>query len=215
MVGREACAAAIPAEPIATTSAVTVRMIGWAMDTGPLFSFEASITADGSRCQTFLRDQVVSRAPGSEDRDADSYCRDGILDPGGTRVAFWLASALLCSTAAAGVPSPERSVRRRCPVLRSVVLAMAAALVLPPFIDAARADATSALKCRQTISKELAKFVKTKSSVLRKCKEGAVKNGVPASPVECPLTPQDDKINAAAQKLMDKIAAGCGGANHV
>lgn len=92
---------------------------------------------------------------------------------------------------------------------------MAAVLVLPPVMTVGWADATSALRCRQTISKELAKFVKTKSSVLRQCKEDAVKKGVPASPVLCPLPPQDDKINAAAQKLGDKIAVSCGGANRL
>lgn len=93
---------------------------------------------------------------------------------------------------------------------------IAGALVLaalPPFVGAARGDAASALRCEHTINKELAKFTKTKSTILRKCKESAVKKGVPASPVLCPLTEQDDKINAAAQKLQDKIAASCGGKN--
>lgn len=95
---------------------------------------------------------------------------------------------------------------------RSAVLA--ATILLPAaFAAVAHADATSALRCQQTINKELAKFVKTKSAILKSCKEGAVKRGVPASPVLCPLTPQDDKINAAEQKLKYKIAVSCGGAN--
>jgi hypothetical protein len=100
------------------------------------------------------------------------------------------------------------------PSFRTAVLA-ATILFVPSFTDAAHADATSALRCQQTINKELAKFVKTKSSILKSCKEGAVKRGEPALPVNCPLTAQDDKINAAEQKLKDKIAASCGGANKV
>jgi hypothetical protein len=97
---------------------------------------------------------------------------------------------------------------------RSAVLA-ATILLAPPFTGAAQADAASALRCQQTINKELAKFMKTKSSILKSCKEGAVKRGDPTSPVLCPLTPQDDKINAAEQRMKDKIAASCGGANQL
>jgi hypothetical protein len=96
---------------------------------------------------------------------------------------------------------------------RAALLATASLMVLPPYAGTVRADVASALRCRQTINKELGKFVKTKSTILRKCKESAVKRGVPAFPVDCPLTAQDDKINAAAQKMQDKIAASCGGAN--
>ena len=52
-------------------------------------------------------------------------------------------------------------------------------LAMPPFVGAARADAASALRCQQTINKELAKFVKTKSTILKSCKEGAVKRAIP------------------------------------
>jgi hypothetical protein len=111
-----------------------------------------------------------------------------------------------------------RGVRRKEEIMsitpfRAALLATASLMVLPPAVGTVRADAASALRCRQTINKELGKFVKTKSTILRKCKESAVKRGVPATPVECPLTPQDDKINAAAQKMKDKIAGACGGAN--
>ncbi len=88
-------------------------------------------------------------------------------------------------------------------------------LALPPFVGTVRADAESALRCQQTINKALAKFVKTKSSILKSCKESSVKKGDPATPVDCPLTAQDDKINDAAQKLKDKIAGACGGKNKV
>ncbi len=94
-------------------------------------------------------------------------------------------------------------------------IAAALMLALPPFVGIVRADAASALRCQQTINKELAKFVKTKSSILKSCKESSVKKGDPADPVDCPLTAQDDKINAAAQKLKDKIASACGGKNKV
>jgi hypothetical protein len=99
------------------------------------------------------------------------------------------------------------------PLLRSAILAAASLVALPPFVGTVCADAASALRCQQTINKELAKFIKIKSTTLRKCKESAVKNQVPASPVDCPLEAQDGKINAAAQKLKDKIAASCGGGN--
>ena len=103
---------------------------------------------------------------------------------------------------------------------RTISAALVAAFALaaaaaPPLADVALADAASALRCQQTIGKELTKFMKTKSQILKTCKEGAVKRGEPADPVLCPLTPQDDKINAAAQKLEDKIASACGGANKV
>lgn len=98
-------------------------------------------------------------------------------------------------------------------VIGAAVLSAASLLALPVFTGTVHADAASALRCQQTINKELVKFTKTKSTILRKCKESAVKKGVPASPVDCPLTPQDDKINAAAQKLSAKIAASCGGAD--
>ncbi len=99
--------------------------------------------------------------------------------------------------------------------IRSGILAALVIMGLPPFIGVARGDAASALRCQQTINKELAKFVKTKSTILKSCKEGTVKKGDPANLVDCPFTPQDDKINAAAQKLKDKIAGACGGKNKV
>jgi hypothetical protein len=95
----------------------------------------------------------------------------------------------------------------------AAILTALAVAAAPPFAHVAFADAASALRCRQTIGKELAKFMKTKSQILKTCKEAAVKKGDPTSPVLCPLTPQDDKINAAAQKLQDKIAGACGGKN--
>jgi hypothetical protein len=94
-----------------------------------------------------------------------------------------------------------------------LVTFVASVLALPPYLTAARADATSALRCQQTINRELAKFVKMKAMILKTCKEGSVRRGDPASPVECPVTKQDDKINAAAQRMKDKIAASCGGKN--
>lgn len=99
-------------------------------------------------------------------------------------------------------------------MLPAAIVAALALVTAPRLADVASADAASALRCQQTIGKELAKFLKTKSQILKTCKESAVKKGDPASPVLCPLTAQDDKINAAAQKLRDKIAGACGGANH-
>jgi hypothetical protein len=99
--------------------------------------------------------------------------------------------------------------------LRRVAAVGIAGLVLVAGRVPAHADAVSAARCQQTINKELAKFVKTKSTILRVCKEGAVRKGVPAEPVDCPLTAQDDKINAAEDRLLAKIAAACGGANGV
>lgn len=99
-------------------------------------------------------------------------------------------------------------------LLRATILA-AAIVLAPPLTAVVRADAASALRCQQTIGKELAKFVKTKSTILKSCKENAVKRGVPPDPVDCPLTAQDDKINAAEQKMRDKIAVACGGANRL
>ena len=98
-------------------------------------------------------------------------------------------------------------------VSRWIALAAVSAFAVFPLANTVHADAASALRCQRTINKELAKFVKTKTKILQKCKNGAVTKAAPASPVDCPLTPQDDKINAAAQKMRDKIAAKCGGAN--
>jgi hypothetical protein len=86
-------------------------------------------------------------------------------------------------------------------------------IVLISVATAVQADAASALKCQRTINKELGKFIKTKSRILQKCKERAVKQLDPILPIDCPLTAQDDKINAAAQKMQAKIAVACGGAN--
>lgn len=102
----------------------------------------------------------------------------------------------------------------KIPVGFAIVLA-SSLLALPPLASTAHADAASALRCRQAISREIAKFVKTKSGILKQCKQSAVQRGAPASPVECPLTAQDDRINAAAQKLKDGIAAACGGKNRL
>jgi hypothetical protein len=99
--------------------------------------------------------------------------------------------------------------------MRFGTLAALVIMGLPPFSGVARGDAASALRCQQTINKELAKFVKTKSTILKNCKEGTVKKGDPAIVTDCPLTPQDEKINAAAQKLKDKIAGACGGKNKI
>lgn len=77
------------------------------------------------------------------------------------------------------------------------------------------ADAVLASRCRQAINKEFGTFVKKKSRILRTCKDHAVTAANPASPVDCPLTPQDDAINAAAQRMKDKIALACGGANAI
>jgi hypothetical protein len=54
--------------------------------------------------------------------------------------------------------------------LRSAVPMIVSVLVLLVFRAAAHADAASALRCRQTIDKELTKLTKTKSSILRKCR---------------------------------------------
>jgi hypothetical protein len=86
-------------------------------------------------------------------------------------------------------------------------------LTLPLVARFAYADAASALRCQQTINKQLSTFIRKKAKILRTCKEGAVKRADPASPTDCPLTKHDDKITAAAQKLKDKIAASCGGKN--
>lgn len=94
------------------------------------------------------------------------------------------------------------------------VAVVSAVVILAP-APPAQADAVSALRCERTINKEFAKFIKTKSRILQKCKESAVKKGVPTSPVLCPLEDQDDKINAAAAKMSAKIAASCGGGNKV
>jgi hypothetical protein len=91
---------------------------------------------------------------------------------------------------------------------------LAAASIAAVWVCPAAAYA-DALDCQQTINKELGKFMRVKANVLKTCKQGAVKRGVPASPVECPQQAQDDRINAAAQKLKDKIAASCGGQNRI
>ena len=103
----------------------------------------------------------------------------------------------------------------RALILHATVLALVSVVTSPRLVGVAHADAASALRCQQTINKELSKFTKKKSAILKKCKEASVKTGVPASPVLCPLDPEDDKINLAAQKLKDKIAAACGGANKI
>jgi len=71
------------------------------------------------------------------------------------------------------------------------------------------------IDCQRTINSAFARFVSTKTKILNKCKESAVKRGVPANPVDCPLTAQDDKINSAAAKMRARIAASCGGANKI
>jgi hypothetical protein len=96
--------------------------------------------------------------------------------------------------------------------LRSAILAAVSITTLELLPAAAHADA---LGCQQTINKELGKFTRIKAAVLRTCKQGAVKRGVPASPVECPQQAQDDRINAAEQKMKNKIAASCGGQNRL
>ncbi len=98
---------------------------------------------------------------------------------------------------------------------RYLTVGVLAASVLSVWTSPARGDAASAARCQQTINKELAKFIKTKSTILRICKENAVRKGTPADPVDCPLTAQDDKINAAEDRLLAKIVAACGGANGV
>jgi hypothetical protein len=98
---------------------------------------------------------------------------------------------------------------------RYLVACLLSSIVLLPGASTVQADAASILKCQRTINKELAKFVKTKSRILQKCKESAVKRLDPTSPVLCPLEAQDDKINVAAQRMQDKIAAVCGGANKI
>jgi hypothetical protein len=80
------------------------------------------------------------------------------------------------------------------------------------FPAAVHADA---LRCQQAINRGLGRFARVKSTILKSCKQNAVSRGVPASPVECPLPSQDDRINAAAQRLQDRIAASCGGANRL
>jgi hypothetical protein len=94
-------------------------------------------------------------------------------------------------------------------------LAVVAAGVLLLGAGSARADAVSAAQCQRSIVKELAKFTKVKSKILRRCKVGVVKKLDPALLGDCPTTPQDDAINAAAQKMRDKIAAACGGRNKI
>jgi hypothetical protein len=98
---------------------------------------------------------------------------------------------------------------------RSLTSSAVALLLLLSLRGSALADAASALRCQQTINRELAKFVKSKSRILRVCKEKSIKKGVPSNPVECPLPAQDDQINAAAQKMLAKIAVSCGGANGI
>jgi hypothetical protein len=98
---------------------------------------------------------------------------------------------------------------------RYLITCALSSIALMPVASRVQADSASALKCQRTINKELAKFVKTKSRILQKCKQNAVKRLDPASPTLCPLTEQDDKINAAEQRMQDKIAAACGGANKV
>jgi hypothetical protein len=97
--------------------------------------------------------------------------------------------------------------------LRSAALGAASLLALLAAPFSARADAVSAGRCQRTINKELGKFVKTKSKIMQKCKEGVVKRGNPPLLGDCPTTDQDTRINAAAQKMRDKIAAHCGGKN--
>lgn len=95
---------------------------------------------------------------------------------------------------------------------RYLITCALSSIALMPVASSVLADEVSLLKCKRTINKELAKFVKTKSRILQKCKESAVKRADPPL-ADCPLTDQDDKINAAAQRMQDKIAAACGGAN--
>ena len=93
--------------------------------------------------------------------------------------------------------------------LRQAAIATAC-LLMVSVPGATRADP---LRCQRTINTAFARFINTKARIVKKCKDGAVRKGVPASPVDCPLTAQDEKINAAAQKMRDKIAKDCGGAH--
>jgi hypothetical protein len=109
----------------------------------------------------------------------------------------------------AGGPLPfhvRRRILMRTHFYRSLTSSAVALLLLLSLRGSALADAASALRCQQTINRELAKFVKNKSRILRVCKEKSIKKGVPSNPVECPLPAQDDQINAAAQKMLAKIA---------
>jgi hypothetical protein len=101
------------------------------------------------------------------------------------------------------------------PVIRWLGLGLVSAVMVLFPVQVAQADTVSALRCERTINKEFAKFIKTKSRILQKCKESSVKRSIPTSPVLCPLEDQDTKINTAAAKMKAKSAASCGGANDI
>lgn len=97
---------------------------------------------------------------------------------------------------------------RKTPYL--VAVAASLSILAPP--SAARADAG---RCQRTINLAAAAFAKTKIRIVDTCKRNAVRIGVPASPTDCPLSPQEDRINAAEERMRKRIARACGGANKV
>ncbi len=77
-------------------------------------------------------------------------------------------------------------------------------------VPTARADV---LKCQSTISSAYAKYLKSRAKIVQKCQDAAVRKATPPSPTSCPITANDAKLQALEQKLRDRVAAGCGGAD--
>ncbi len=97
--------------------------------------------------------------------------------------------------------------------LRSVTcLCVTTAVVIVLMHGDALADP---LKCRRTIVKENGKFVAAMSKNIDKCKNGVITKGEPAVLAHCnPLSPAlVAKTSQLTQKLAQKIASACGGAD--
>jgi hypothetical protein len=89
------------------------------------------------------------------------------------------------------------------------IAVMAALLTLG---SAAHAEPT---KCARTINKEYARYARTLSNELEKCKRSVFTRGEPSTLAACPDAAASDKIARAAQKLGAKIASKCGGGNKI
>ena len=98
--------------------------------------------------------------------------------------------------------------------IRSVpCLWVTTAVVIVLMHSAAFADP---IKCRRTIVKENGKFVAAMSKSIDKCKNGVITKGQPPTLADCdPSAPAlAAKTSQLTQKLAQKIASACGGADH-
>jgi hypothetical protein len=128
--------------------------------------------------------------------------------------------------------APDTSAAARCPVepiarwrnhlpavedeefpMQDWIVGVIAGLqVLSLAVPAAQAQDAD-FRCRQTIAKEFAKFVKTTTGVVRKCNDTAVRSGAAASAPGGDINACDTaaKVSAGLPRMAGKIDAKCDG----